>query len=187
MPCPPSKHRSSHFRVAFRGAFLSAMGGALLIFATGAEAADKYDLAAHITHLISKYSNWPDGPGDRGTVFFGVYGGGAGAGAFAALDGESLKGDRIRVVGVDAKTSPVELGRCAVIFTSNAADLKRVASSTTGQPVLLVHLGDGDGLACISLDESGGKLVFEVFMGPMVQRKLSMSSQALSLARRVHR
>ena len=145
----------------------------------------QYDLAARITFLLSKYSTWPANPGEDGLVLVGVYGNGAAN--FAALNGEILKGNKIKVVTITAQTPPEDISRCAIVFTSRGGDLDRVANATENEPVFLVHLGAGNGKAGVSLFEADGKLAFDVNLGAMKKRKLKMSSQALKLASSVNK
>lgn len=152
-----------------------------------ADNASKYDLAAHITYLLGKYSSWPSGPGAGGEVLVGVYGGAQPEKAFAALNGKVLKGSKIRVVAVSAKSPAADVQRCAILFTSNGSDLSKASAATSGKPVLLVHYGNGNGTACVSLFQNKGKIAFDVSMGPLNSRKMRMSSQALSLATNVYK
>lgn len=145
----------------------------------------KYDLSARITFLLSKYSSWPGNPGDDGVVLIGVYG--PGSGNFGALNGEVLKGNKIKIVTITPQTPAAEISRCAIVFTSKAGDLDRVAGATGDDPVLLVHFGPGNGKAAVSLFEADGKLAFDVNLGAMKKRKLKMSSQALKLASSVNK
>ncbi|MFT5471642.1 MAG: hypothetical protein ACI8UO_006779 [Verrucomicrobiales bacterium] len=185
----------SHTRLApqtlCRRFFLTAIGllGLITItpFLQQSEAqVSQYDLSARITFLLSKYTSWPANPGkDADDVLVGVYGNGAKN--FAALNGEILKAHEIKVVAIDARTPAAVLSQCAVIFTSDGADLDRTAEATNGKPVFIVHLGEGNKKACVTLFQTDGKLAFEVNRGTLQKRKLQMSSQALKLAAKVNK
>lgn len=152
-----------------------------------ADNAGRYDLAAHITYLLGKYSSWPSDPSSGGEILVGVYGGGSAEKSFTALNGKTLKGGKIRVVAVSAASPPSDVQKCAILFTSKSSDLDKADSATAGKPVLLVHYGNGNGTACVSLFENSGKIAFDVSMGPLNSRKLRMSSQALKLATNVYK
>ena len=194
MAIPPFSQmcrRFAHIFAAFALASVLAAPGVGILVVPGtssAENAGKFDLAAHITFLLSKYSTWPNGPGAGGEVLVGVYGGAQAEKSFAAaMNGKKLDGSSIRVVSVHAETPAEDVVRCAILFTTTNADLNRAAAATNGNAVLLVHFGDGNGTSCISLFEDGGKLAFDVSMQPLKKRKLRMSSQALKLATNVHK
>ena len=147
----------------------------------------EYDLAARISYLLAKYTSWPNGPGTGGVALLGVYDNKAAATSFSVLDGEDLHGAKIKVVAIDNTTPPADIDRCAVIFTSDARDLKRVNSATGGSQILVIHLGRTQSDSCVAVYKAGGKLAFDVYYGTLKSRKLRMSSQALRLAGTVHK
>ncbi len=166
------------FLVTLLSSFSAAMG------------ADRYDLAARITYSIAKFSDWPPEVGKDGTFEVGVFGSNS-ARAFSVMDGEKLKNGRIRVVNLTPSSSSGELRRCGIIFTSEVADLRRVAKATSAAPVLLVHLGlnrkpVGNDV-CVCLFEANSKMQFDVYLGSMRSRNLEMDSSVLKLADTVHR
>lgn len=153
------------------------------------QAADRYDLAARITYSIAKFSSWPSGVEQNGAFLVGVYGSNS-ARAFTAVDGGKLKTGQIRIVNLDNSSSAGDIRKCAIVFTTESRDLKKVNQATSGSPVMLVHLGKsrGDGAeACVSLFESSSRMQFDVYLAPLRKRNIQMDSGVLKLAATVHR
>tara|TARA_R110002096_G_scaffold26518_2_gene81740 strand:+ start:5506 stop:6075 length:570 start_codon:yes stop_codon:yes gene_type:complete len=154
-----------------------------------AYAADRYDLAARITYSIAKFSTWPEGVEQDGAFLVGVFGGNS-ARAFSAVDGGKLKTGQIRVVNLDSSSPAGEIRKCAIVFTTETADLKRVTKATTGSPVMLVHLGmdrDAGANACVSLFEASNRMQFDVYLALLRKRNVQMDSGVLKLAATVYR
>lgn len=152
-------------------------------------AADRYDLAARITYSIAKFSSWPSGVGQNGVFLVGVFGSNS-ARAFSAVNGGKLKSGQIRVVNLSRSSSAVEIRNCAIVFTTEPADLKKVNQATSGSPVMSVHLGkdrDAGSSACVSLFEASNRMQFDVYLSPLRKRNIQMESGVLKLAATVHR
>lgn len=156
-----------------------------------AKAADKHELAAAVCYSIAKFAQWPQDPGEGGNIYFGVYGGGAPARAFASLEGHPLKGKKLRVAGIHRGTSRDDIQRCSILFTTSAKDLKHALDSTRGSPTLVIHLRSQNETAvespCVALFESSNKLGFDAYLSPLKERNIQLNSSVLKLAENVHR
>jgi hypothetical protein len=151
-----------------------------------ADQASEYELKAAFIYHFARYTEWPEGPPNKGDAFvIAIFGDDPfGAALDDAVAGKSI-GSRPIVVKRVANLE--DLGAAHIVFVSASEDarLAQVQRSVAGQHVLLVgetaRFAERGG--AIGFRSEGAKVRFDINPQAVERAGLKMSSQLLKLAR----
>lgn len=155
-------------------------------FTTHAQQPADYAIQANIIYRFTKYIDWPDNK-KNGDFIIGVVGDSPLTDELKTFIANKTVGSRKIVI--KNFTSSAEAYPCHILFISEdeSSSLKKIASRTSGNPLLLVS--ESEGLAqkgaCINFVIVADHLKLEINKNNIEERNLSIASELLQLGKLV--
>ncbi|MFA5506969.1 MAG: YfiR family protein [Vulcanimicrobiota bacterium] len=153
-----------------------------LLLAQPALASREYQLKAAFIYNFIKFVEWPSTPD---TIKVGILGTDPFAGELNKLESKKVGNRSIQVTQLK---SLADARHCQVVFTSDAAQAKKLVAELAGEPVLTVSdaAGFSEQGGCITLMSSRNRIRFAINTKTLKDSRLKASSKLLGLAEKLY-
>ena len=146
-----------------------------------------------ITMNLAKYIEWPvltRAKADRPYFYIGVLNSKGWLDSFQELEGKTLHGLKVKVIGLSSTMDPDDLRRCHIIFAPHAGSLDRLKPVALRGSTLIISDDRGtasSGRAGIELVPLQSKMAFEIGLDYLRASNLQIRASVLRLAAEVHK